>query len=266
MADAERRATMPGGTHSVLDRRTVAHDNSNLLALVKKGHEVLDVGCGSGAITSGIATLAGNRGKVIGIDTSDHLIETARKNFSGIGNLSFEIADINTYEGKTKFDVVTSARVLQWLSNPGEVVDKMKALLKPGGCVTILDYNHEKVEFSPALPSGMKKLYDAFLLWRKDAGMDNAIADNLEEIFEAAGLINILVADHSEISTAATSTFTDEIMIWKKVAEVRGPQLVKDNYITEDDRQVAIREYGTWMERDAKYMRLYLKAVVGWKR
>lgn len=256
---------MPTGANSVLDRRTVENGNANLLKFVKKGQSVLDVGCGSGAITKGIVDLVGSDGFVKGIDSSEHLIDLARHNFSNIKNLEFELADINSYISTKRYDVVTSARVLQWLSNPAAVATKMKDLLREGGCLTILDYNHEKVEFKPDVPESMKNFYAAFLQWRKDSGMDNQIADHLESIFRNIGLKNIEVDDQSEISLPKSDSFFDEINIWKKVAEARGTQLVKDNYLKEEERLLAISEYQVWMESKATYMKLYLTAVTGYK-
>lgn len=264
MSDAQKRAEMPKGKNSVLDRRTLVNSNANLLDVIKRGQRVLDVGCGSGTITRDIAMLTGASGSAVGIDTSEHLIAQARDTFGTVANLSFQLADINTFDDAEKFDVITSARVLQWLSNPVEVVDKMKTLLKPGGCLTVLDYNHEAVEFSPEIPSSMKKLYNAFLTWRKDAGMDNQIGDHLERIFHEAGLYDIVVKDYSEASIHGKPAFEEDLAIWKKVAEARGPQLVADGYLTEDERLTAVSDYDTWITRDAKYMRLILKAATGY--
>lgn len=264
MNTAEKRAEMPKGTQSVLDRRTLEKDNANLLDVLRVGQVVLDVGCGSGSITRGIVDRVGPEGYVIGIDVSDQLIKHAQDNFQGIKNLHFEVADINNFSHKTKFDVITSARVLQWVANPREILEKMKALLKPGGCISILDYNHEKIVFTPDIPRIAKTFYDAFLKWRKDAGMDNAIADHLQEMFESIGMQRINIEDHSETSQKETDTFFDEISIWKKVAEMRGKQLVADGYLTEADRQSAVSEYQHWMDDEARQMKLYLKAVTGY--
>src|SRR5262245_6527148 len=106
MSTAEKRAEMPMGTHSVLDRRTLERDNANLLRVIKAGHVVLDVGCGSGSITRGIVECVGPEGYVVGIDVSDQLIGHAQHNFQGIKNLRFEIADINNYSYDNKFDVI----------------------------------------------------------------------------------------------------------------------------------------------------------------
>lgn len=265
MNEAQKRATMPTGAHAVLARRTLFNANTNLIELVKKGNTVLDVGCGSGEITRGIVDLVGESGNVTGIDTSEHLIGLAKQNFSTSKNLSFEVADISSFTSDIKYDVVTSARVLQWLSNREEVLMLMKHLLKNGGCLTILDYNHEKIEFDPELPRGMKKLYDAFLKWRGDSGMDNQVADHLEEQFTRMELKNIVVDDRSEVSIAGTTSFFEEVSIWQKVAETRGVQLVKDQYITEAERQLAIEQYQDWMTDKARKMKLYLKSVTGYR-
>jgi ubiquinone/menaquinone biosynthesis C-methylase UbiE len=264
MKEAEKRAAMPTGAHAVLSRRTIANSNTNLLSLVKKGDSVLDVGCGSGSITRDIVDLVGRTGVVKGIDTSQHLIDLAQRDYAGIPNLSFEVADINSYSSDKKYDIITSARVLQWLANPEEVLNKMKDLLAVDGCITILDYNHKKIEFEPALPVSMKRFYEAFLLWRQDSAMDNEIADHLENMFRRIGLKNITVEDQSEISIPEKPSFQAELRIWQIVAETRGVQLVNDGYITEPERQLVIDEYQEWVANNAKKMKLYLKSVTGY--
>lgn len=265
MSEATTRAEMPKGTNSVLDRRTVVNSNANLLRVVKRGDRVIDIGCGSGAITKDIAGLVGSQGSVLGIDTSEHLIAQAVKAYSNLSNLSFQVADVNTFHAQEKFDVVTSARVLQWLSNPQAVINSMVGLLKPGGCLTVLDYNHVRISFSPEIPHSMETFYQAFLKWRADAGMDNEIADKLDSMFHDAGLRDVTSADYSEVSIHGQSTFAEDLALWIKVAEARGPQLVADQYITETDRIAAIDDYRKWLNEDARFMQLYLRAVTGYR-
>jgi 2-polyprenyl-3-methyl-5-hydroxy-6-metoxy-1,4-benzoquinol methylase len=74
----QKRAEMPQGANKVLDRRNIENSYSSLLELLKDGLSVLDMGCGSGAITADIAQRTS--GKVVGIDFSEHLIELAQQN------------------------------------------------------------------------------------------------------------------------------------------------------------------------------------------
>ncbi len=255
------RAEMPAGANKVLDRRTVENDNGNLLKFLNGDINVLDVGCGSGSITAGIATYVGQGGMVTGLDVSEHLIAQAKQQFADVGNLQFLVGDINAFDAGAKFDLITSARVLQWLPNPMEVVKKMKTLLKKGGYLCILDYNHTNIEWVPQPPATMVKLYGAFLQWRADAGFDNKIADNLAGIFAACGFYGISVTNQGEITTREDVHFESKAGIWKVVAETRGQQLVKDKYITEEERLAAITDYEKWMKEDGQYMKMYLLAV-----
>ncbi len=265
MSQATQRATMPQGTHAALEHRTVFNANTNLLPVIKPGSHVLDVGCGSGSITASLALLVGDRGSVTGIDTSAHLIQLAKQQYGHITNLHFEVGDILQYSPTQAFDVVSAARVLQWVADPKEMLLTMVALLKPGGTISILDYNHWKLQWLPVAPPGMQAFYKAFLQWRKDAGMDNEIADHLAAMFEQSGLKNITVSDHSEVATIGEDDFEKHIQIWTIVAATRGKQMVADGYITEAERAAAEKDYQHWAATTAHSMNMYLLAVTGTK-
>lgn len=258
---SQTRAEMPQGANKVLDRRTVENSYSSLLNLLKEGMSVLDVGCGSGSITAGVAERVGANGRVVGIDFSEHLIAQAQKNHEHLTNLSFEVADINSYRTEEKFDLVIAARTLQWVNNPKEVVEQMLNLVKHGGMISILDYNHTKIDWTPLPPQSMLDFYEAFLNWRKDAGYDNAIADNLSGIYQQLGLQSIVIVDQHEVSTVGEERFKGDVRIWNVVAETRGNQVVKDGFCTEELRLKAIQEYDAWIASDAQAMKLYLLAV-----
>src|SRR3954453_14994293 len=136
MTRATERATMPKGTHAAMEDRTVFNANRNLVEIIKQGDQVLDVGCGSGSITASIANLVGETGSVTGIDTSGHLIELGKENYSSLNNVRFEVADILQYATTEHFNVVSAARVLQWVANPKEILLKMAYLVKPGGYIS----------------------------------------------------------------------------------------------------------------------------------
>lgn len=265
MADqtATDRAAMPKGDNSILDRRTVENGNRNLLKLLKPGLTVLDVGCGSGAITRGIAEAVGATGRVLGIDPSEDLIGRAHRNADDLPQLRFQQADIFTFDTGERYDLITCARVLQWLAQPEEALVRMKRLLKPGGVLAILDYNHEKISWTPEPPEAMQKFYRAFLQWRQDAGFDNAIADHTEAMLHRIGFEPVQVEPQFEISRRSEPSFGVKARIWSEVADIRGPQLVRDGYLTEDERKEAIVAYDDWVLNTGESMQLYLLAVEG---
>ncbi len=263
---ATQRASMPTGTHAVLDRRTLERDNKNLLPLLRKGLTVMDVGCGSGAITIGIAEKVGDGGRVVGIDTSAELISLAIEKYSAFPQLSFLRVNVMDFETDLQFDVITAARTLQWMNDPKKALLKMKNCLKNDGCISVLDYNHEKIEWQPTPPRSMVRFYAAFLNWRQEAGMDNQIADQLEMMFSEVGLKRISVTDQSESSCKENPDFLETAGIWRKVAETRGHQLVSDGYVTEKERIAAIDEYGQWLHNEGASMKMYLMATTGYNQ
>lgn len=244
---------MPTGTAAVLEARTIENANANLLGVLQPELSVLDVGCGSGAITRGIAKYAG---RVVGIDRSEELIQLANAHNTA-DNLSFIVGDIMTYAPAEQFDIITTARTLQWMAKPEDVIRQLITLLKPGGLLCVLDYNHEAISWEPAPPASMRRFYDAFLQWRADAGMDNAIGDHVAALMASCGGVDIVVQDQHEWVERGK----EGMDIWKKVAETRGQQVVSDGYVTEEERLQAIADYEQWMKDSAVSMRLYLKAT-----
>lgn len=258
---ATERAEMPAAPNPVIERRTVDNANRNLLKFLRPGLSVLDVGCGSGAITRSIAEKIGKSGRVLGIDPNATLIEQARLHIGNLAWLDFQQGDAYSLNTDERFDLVTCARTLQWLADPKAALVTMKRLVKPGGYLSILDYNHEKISWEPAPPVSMQQFYDAFLQWRQDAGFDNAIADHVSDIMKRIGFATIQVENQFEIVNRGDVTFATSSRLWSEVAELRGPQLVQSGYIAESERLQAIADYDNWIETAGESMTVYLLAV-----
>jgi len=261
MSKATKRAEMPKGSASILNYRSLEKDYATLIPLLKEEMRVLDIGCGTGAITLGIAKKVGETGQVIGLDSSKHLIKEGKDLFDLPTNLELIAGDLFSYEPETPFDLIVSARVLQWLSNPKEALAKMKTWLNPNGQISILDYNHEELEWSPEPPESMQQFYAAFLKWKKEAGMNNRIAEALPIYFEELGFHSIKSVNANEVYQKGVANFLSKIGIWTKVAESRGLQMQIDGYVTNELRLQAIEEYNEWIQTKAKKMVMKLNDV-----
>lgn len=246
-----------------LATRSLGKDHQRLAERLEPGMRVLDVGCGPGAITRGIAETVGPEGSVIGIDAQASDIERAKAFHADVSNLSFETADVYTMEFRSKFDIVTASRVLQWLNDPHRALFRMANNLKPGGLLLVLDYNHEKIAWKPDPPPSMQHFYCTFLDWRSGQGLDNAIADRLAEIYSAQGLREIEVHPHHEATDRSQPEFQARLDVWLAVAESWGRKMVEDGAIAEKDRLQAITDYRRWMQQDARSQTLYLQSVEG---
>jgi ubiquinone/menaquinone biosynthesis C-methylase UbiE len=249
------------GTAKLFDERSLEADYATLPPLLKQGWRVLDVGCGTGAISKDIALNVGSAGHVTGIDNTAYFIESGKETYADVENLELIHIDLFAYEPAEKFDLITAARTLQWLSNPQEAVVKLKSMLKPGGILSILDYNHEGLNWKPEPPLSMRKFYATFLRWRGDAGMNNHIAEDLPGYFEEAGLNKVEVLDANEVYKKGEPNFEHKVGIWSSVAQMT--QMVEEGYISNEDRLLAIEEYNNWIETEAEQMTMKLKEVRG---
>jgi SAM-dependent methyltransferase len=260
---ARRRAHMPEGASAILDTRSLETGNRRLAALLRPGLSVLDVGCGTGAITRGIAETVGPRGRVVGVDVNAPMIDKARAAHGDVPGLSFAVADVHALPSAGAFDIVGASRVLQWLGDPGAALHAMTAAAKPGGRVVVLDYNHEKTAWAPAPPPSMRRFYSAFLAWRATAGMDNAIADHLGDLFARAGLADVVTTDQREVARRGDGDFETRAGIWAAVAATRGHQMVADGAISEPERRAAEADYLAWLRLEGESHVQYLLAVDG---
>src|ERR1035438_3268120 len=108
----------------ILNRRTLRRDHPYLARVLRTGMDILDVGCGTGAITADIGKAGGPDGTVLGIDRDDANLAGAVQQYGGLGNLRFECADILTLGDRfnNRFDIVTAARTIQWISEPPRAI------------------------------------------------------------------------------------------------------------------------------------------------
>lgn len=92
---------------------------------------VLDLGCGSGFLSSVLAEKV-VEGKVIGVDPNEQRLDVARCQYGGVHNLTFSIGSgVNFPTGP--YDVVFSNFVLQWIEDKASVFQKVYENLKIGG-------------------------------------------------------------------------------------------------------------------------------------
>lgn len=93
--------------------------------------KILDLGCGDGVLAAELAKFVPD-GFVLGIDASENMIETARKDHAG-ANVRFELFDINTIDFESEFDLVFSNATLHWIKDHGKLLkDVFKALKDKG--------------------------------------------------------------------------------------------------------------------------------------
>jgi trans-aconitate methyltransferase len=95
---------------------------------------VLDIGCGDGKITQLISTYLPH-GQILGIDSSEEMIASARQNFPHChnANLSFLRMDARELTFREEFDVAFSNAALHWIIDHQAVLDGVHDALDKNG-------------------------------------------------------------------------------------------------------------------------------------
>ncbi len=105
---------------------TLAADLIDLLA-PKPGERILDIGSGTGHLTSQIAQRGAT---VIGIDASPEMVARSQANYP---DLDFRVASATDFAFEEKFDAIFSNATLHWVKNAQSAADSIRRALRPGG-------------------------------------------------------------------------------------------------------------------------------------
>ena len=122
-----------------------------LLPELRTGMRLLDVGCGPGTVTVGLAR-AVSPGTVIGIDLSTDVLEFARSHAASeaVGNVSFAVGDVYQLDfDDGALDCVYANQLLQHLTDPVRALRELRRVLRPDGILAVRDADYATMCASP---------------------------------------------------------------------------------------------------------------------
>jgi SAM-dependent methyltransferase len=105
-------------------------------ARLAPGESVLDVGCGSGALSLDAARRVGPRGLVVGVDVSQPMLARAleRAEEANLRRIRFERADVQTgVLGPARFDAAVSRLGVMFFDDPVAAFKNVRGALRGGG-------------------------------------------------------------------------------------------------------------------------------------
>jgi ubiquinone/menaquinone biosynthesis C-methylase UbiE len=143
------------------------------------GADVADVGCGPGAMALVLAETIGPNGTLWAVDRDQSALNAARAavEASELANVRFGEGDATaTGLDAASVDVVMLRHVLA--HNGGReqaIVDHLAGLVRPGGCVYLVDVDSSAVRFRPEDPD-LVDLGERYLAFHARRGNDLSIA------------------------------------------------------------------------------------------
>ncbi|MBV9444430.1 MAG: methyltransferase domain-containing protein [Streptosporangiaceae bacterium] len=128
--------------------RTAENSAAYLLGELNEGMSLLDVGCGPGTITAGLARRVRH---VTGIDSSAEVLALAAE--GAPENTGFAIADVHALTfADGVFDVVHAHQVLQHVAQPVRALREMRRVCRAGGTVAVRDSDYGAFTWYPEFP------------------------------------------------------------------------------------------------------------------
>lgn len=181
---------------------------------VKKGHQVLDVCCGTGDWSIQLAEKA-PEAQVTGLDFSENMLEVAKdktKHYKNIELLQGNAMDMPFEDGL--FDFVTIGFGLRNLPGYKSAIDEFYRVLKPGGVLVILETSNPENKlvssafnfyFGSIMPklggfvAGSTKEYE----WLFESTSGFLSKSELKDMVKSTGFTNTKMISHT-MGTAAT--------------------------------------------------------------
>ena len=190
----ERAHGVTPGLSRDYENRTVEQQAAFMLPYLHSGMNLLDVGCGPGSITLGLAR-AVSPGRVTGIDHDSVHVEAAEKlaEDQGITNATFQTGNALTlpFEEGT-FDAAFENNVFVHLSeDAGNAAKEIYRVLRPGGFFAARDVDTNAVVWGN-LNDSIKQLDTLFNAWLESRGSDVTLGKHLPTILREAGFTNTI--------------------------------------------------------------------------
>ena len=103
---------------------------------LRGGESVLEIGCGTGALTLPLAEAVGEHGRVVAVDISEPMLGAARQKVEErrLPNVTLLSGDAQVFAFEpAAFDVATSRMGVMFFADPAAAFGNIKSGLKPGG-------------------------------------------------------------------------------------------------------------------------------------
>jgi SAM-dependent methyltransferase len=229
-------------------QRTADEAAAFLLPELRPGMRVLDVGCGPGSITRGLAERVAP-GQVVGVDLSRETLESARRDAAarGLDNLRYEEGSVYALPfADAAFDVAYAHQVIQHLREREAALREMLRVVRPGGILAIREVDWETVAYWPRDP-GIDRFVEVHLeTWRRNGG-EPAMGRQLRALFNAAGVTDLSVTGSVWCYTTPADTIEwGESYAERLLTSPMGERMVEYGYASRADVEAMAAAFRAW--------------------
>jgi len=198
-------------------------------APVASGDHVLDVGCGTGALTMAAAAHALPAGRVVGLDASESMLRVARRKSSDVQWVHGR-AEMLPFED-AMFDKVLSQFALMLFERPADAIAQMWRVLRPGG--RLLLAVPDQLDRSPGyrvLTERLAQLFGSEIADAMRAPFALGDPDRLRSPFVEAGRVDVEIATLHEpvrFDSVEAMLRAEHACIWTLGSRLDGDQFAR---------------------------------------
>jgi len=228
------------------------------------GSTVLEAGCGVGAQTLALARNS-PYAHITSIDMSAASIVQARRRIeeAGVTNVAFREADILALPfGPQSFDHVFVCFVLEHLPAAALALERLVAVLKPGGSLTVIEGDHGSTLFHPDSAAARASI-DCLVQLQRRAGGDALIGRRLYPLLVQTGLESICVEPRIVYVDASRPAWVDGFTNKTFIAMVEGVRedAVAAGLIDADRFDAGLHDLRRTTEGDGVFCYSFFKGV-----
>ncbi|OJJ21851.1 methyltransferase type 11 [marine bacterium AO1-C] len=229
------------------------------------GSTILEVGCGVGAQTVIIADKNPDC-KIVSIDISKKSIAQAQQKVqeAGMTNVEFRLQDVNELiKGKKEiYDHVFICFVLEHISEPQQVLQNLKSIIKPGGTITVIEGDHGSTFFYPENDFA-RKVIDAQVKLQQGKGGNANIGREVYPLLSKAGFQEIVVSPRQIYVDGTRPALVDGFIKNTFTAMMQGMSetVLKEGLVSKSDYDLGIEGLLRTAEADGVFSYTFFKGI-----
>lgn len=233
---------------SAHSRRGAADSAAYLLAHLRAGMDLLDVGCGPASITADLAERVAP-GRVVALDAAAGALEAARKTLRERG-LSEQVevtsGDVMALPFEdASFDVVHAHQVLQHLADPVGALAEMRRVTRPGGMVAVRDAVYSAMTWFPE-PAGMEQWRSVYTATARANGGEPDAGSRLLSWARAAGFADVTASASTWCYTTPTDRAWQSQTWAQRCLTSFGPRAVELGLADRADLETMAQAWRQW--------------------
>lgn len=264
---SERAHGVTPGLRQDYATRTAEHQAAFVLPYLRPGMNLLDIGCGPGTITLGLAKAVAP-GHVTGLDHDSTHIAAAQALAAerGVTNATFHLGDALSLSFQDSiFDVAFENNVFVHLSqNAVQAAREVYRVLKPRSFFAARDADAESVVWGHRTDL-IIQLDRLFAAWHQSRGSDIALGKRLPTILSEAGFTSTLKSVSADTKGTPQAVRSHAEITLSLLDGAFGRDIVNKGWVDEPTVERLKENIREWGEHpDAFFANIHVE-VIGWK-